>query len=162
MDYSTMGLGSLSSLAGNCIFALHQNTPLREEALDRIVGAYIYLPYQWDEKLSPIHALGYSAGHHRPMKQEQRRAILLFAFANPLPERIGDGWGDPLSDHRRRRITGALSYLITKYNGYGGYERVCSEWADDLRFVQSDEFPAHAVPLAPHELPAPNDKTPDG
>jgi hypothetical protein len=142
---------ALSRLVANCVFEAVRHGPRRAPALAKLHRAYPEIERRsarLDDK-GLLALLGYRVGHREGMAEERRRAVLTFVHQYPLP-RVRDArymarWGEPGSECRRKQIEGVLEWFLRQHRGEPLLARACAEWAADLEFVRSPQFPESVV-----------------
>ena len=91
---------------------------------------------------SPLSILGYRVGKTSGLSEKQRRRILDYAFANPLPPIESPAymaeWGPPRTPNRLRRMAEHLAQIYKMFRSKSPtqYAVALSHWRDDLAYLK--------------------------
>jgi hypothetical protein len=115
-------------------------------AHDRRSAVPKYTP-EFEVEQSPLHVMGYRVGNSGE-DDETRREILRQVFEGQLPivsERsYMDGWGEPRSGQRLRRIAEHIANQCTKNSSRAqSMQQAIADWKDDLQWLKETFYVGH-------------------
>lgn len=141
MDLSKHEDEAVFRLAANCIVEIETGGPRQDVARVRLVATYKDIERRlWGrDGTGMLHALGYHVGRTDPVPFDRRKAILGFAFSQPLPQIRSavymDSWGEPGSSRRKARLLKQLTSFYDNNVWRPEMNRACIEWKADIDFV---------------------------